>query len=56
MCTQCAAAAMSAGVAATGARWWVVAALRGRVSDRVVRSLTVALLTAGVLAAGVAFG
>jgi hypothetical protein len=49
VCVQCLAGAMTAGAAATGARAW----LATRVSPRARRMATAALITGGVLAAGV---
>lgn len=47
---------MTAGVAATGARAWLAASLRDRISPAVLRAVTVVLLTLGVLAAATAIG
>jgi hypothetical protein len=49
VCVQCVAGAMTAGVAATGMRAW----LATRLSPRLRRALTWALIVGGVLAAGV---
>jgi hypothetical protein len=53
MCVQCIAGAMTAGAAATGARAWLAAKAGPWMTPRRTRALTAALITGGVLAAGV---
>jgi len=48
MCLQCAMGAMTAGAAATGARAW----LATRLGPRARKTLTIALISVGVLSAG----
>ena len=52
MCIQCLAGAMTAGAAATGSRWWLVARFRGALTPGRKRALSAVLVTAGVLAGG----
>jgi hypothetical protein len=53
MCAQCLAGAMAAGAAATGARAWLTTHAVHWLTPRRKRALTVVLILAGVLAAGV---
>jgi hypothetical protein len=53
MCMQCMAGAMTAGVAATGARAWMAARWGHLLTPRRKRALTGVLVVGGVLAAGV---
>jgi hypothetical protein len=53
MCVQCLAGAMTAGAAATGMRAWLAAHAGHRLTARRKRALTVVLIVAGVLGAGV---
>jgi hypothetical protein len=46
------AGAAMAGAAATGSRWWLVAKLQRRLTPRVRRALSGAVIAAGVLGAG----
>jgi hypothetical protein len=53
MCAQCMAGAMTAGVAATGARVWIGARWGHLLTPRRKRAFTAVLIAGGVLAAGV---
>jgi hypothetical protein len=53
MCVQCLAGAMAAGAAATGTRAWLATHAAHWLTPRRKRALTVVLILAGVLAAGV---
>jgi hypothetical protein len=53
MCMQCIAGAMTAGVAVTGSRAWLVARAGAWLTPRRKRALTGVLVVGGVLAAGV---
>jgi hypothetical protein len=53
MCMQCIAGAMTAGVAATGSRWWIVSRFRDWLTPGRKRALSAVLITAGVLAGGI---
>jgi hypothetical protein len=53
MCMQCIAGAMTAGVAVTGTRTWLVARAGAWLTPRRRRALTTVLVAGGVLAAGV---
>jgi hypothetical protein len=52
MCMQCMAGAMTAGVAATGARAWFGARFGHLLTPRRRRAVTAVLIAGGVLAAG----
>jgi hypothetical protein len=52
MCIQCIAGAMTAGAAATGSRWWLVARFRDKLTPGRKKALSAVLIGAGVLAAG----
>jgi hypothetical protein len=52
MCMQCMATAMTAGAAATGLRAWLASRGPGWISARRLKLATAAILTAGVLTAG----
>jgi hypothetical protein len=56
MCMQCMTTAMVAGSAAAGSRWWLVRSARAWLTPRRKKLLTAALLTCGVLAAGLLGG
>jgi hypothetical protein len=53
MCVQCLAGAMTAGAAATGLRAWLAVHAGSWLTPARRRALTGALITAGVLGAGV---
>jgi hypothetical protein len=53
MCIQCAAGAMTAVAASSGSRLWLEASLPGLFGERGRKVVRGALVTAGVLAAGV---
>jgi hypothetical protein len=53
MCMQCIAGAMTAGVAATGARAWLAARAGAWLTPGRKRAMTGVLVVGGVLAAGV---
>jgi hypothetical protein len=53
MCAQCMAAAMTTGAAATGVRAGLAARSPRWLTPRRLRSITVALVLSGVIAAGV---
>lgn len=52
MCMQCMASAMAAGAAATGMRAWLAARSPRWLTPRRLKGATAAILTVGVLAAG----
>ena len=52
VCIQCIAGAMTAGAAATGSRWWLVARFRDSLTPGRKKALSAVLISAGVLAAG----
>ena len=52
LCVQCMAGAMASGATATGARTWLVARYWHLFTPRCKRAITGALITAGVLSAG----
>jgi hypothetical protein len=52
MCMQCMAAAMTTGAAATGGRAWLAARSPSWMTPRRLKAATAAILTIGVLAAG----
>jgi hypothetical protein len=53
MCVQCMAGAMTAAAGATGARAWLMMRFGHLLTPRRKRALSVSLVAAGVLAAGV---
>lgn len=53
MCMQCMSGAVAAGAAATGMRAWLVARSPAWLTAGRRRALTIALIAAGVLAAGI---
>jgi hypothetical protein len=52
MCVQCAMGAVTAGAAATGARAWLAVRFGHLLTPRRRKALTVTLISAGVLSAG----
>ena len=55
MCMQCMAGAMTAGAGATGVRAWLGAHSPRWMTARRLKSITVAILAVGILAAGSSF-
>jgi hypothetical protein len=56
MCMQCMSAAMVAGSAAAGSRWWLVRTAHSWLTPRRKKLITGVLLACGVLAAGLLGG